>query len=438
MKPEIMDVPVPYGFSTRELAQRTTEGIYQERLELGELERKKLHKINEVLRHPELQAFIDEGKITFGVIKPQAYAGRNLPEDDDEAARILMDEIGDENIVFSFPTILTEQQVEQFYGDVKEKYQAIVEQGRSVWDSISEFAQSGPLTFMLIYREDGDAITWWREKMGKTRPNEASPSSIRGKYALQENLPNNLTHGSDSVESVKKEVNILGGIVAGITDKVDRISKCFPSTEKLQDLGFIDQGEQVVTIERVFDSGMRDESWIYGYRVDYIDANGEVRSKYLKEKNIISMGGALAEKAQAHANAFAYLESLGIPIPKTYGVRGATLYQDMIVNDQTQDALLRIDGPEFNPDNMGILDQLIAIASKLDQAGYLTINFLNDLIYDGDKGQFYYIDAGFDLGSPGEMQTIKSLSTLIDRFPRHAGYIKMNYSRNILSDSYSS
>ncbi len=220
-KPEIFhQIEAPQAFSTRRQASETMHGLQERSVNLDQLEQIKLAKIKGLLEHPELQNLIDENKITLGIIKPHANEGKNLPTDDDEAAKVLLNEIGEENVVFTFSTQLTGNQVESFYGDVKQKYSQITinMQGQTVWDTIYNFGQSGPLTFLLIYREEGNAIEWWRNKMGKTRPNEADPESIRGKYALQEKLPNNLTHGSDSPDAVRKEIKELGNIVEKILE----------------------------------------------------------------------------------------------------------------------------------------------------------------------------------------------------------------------------
>lgn len=220
-KPEIFhQIDTPQAFSTRRKASETIHGLQERSVNLDQLEQVKLAKIKELLEHPELQNLIDENKITLGIIKPHANEGKNLPTDDDEAAKVLLNEIGEENVVFTFSTQLTGNQVGSFYGDVKQRYSQITTntQGQTVWDTIYNFGQSGPLTFLLIYKEEGNAIEWWRNKMGKTKLNEADPESIRGKYALQEKLPNNLTHGSDSTEAVRKEVRELRNIIGVILE----------------------------------------------------------------------------------------------------------------------------------------------------------------------------------------------------------------------------
>lgn len=216
-KPELFQqIETPQAFSTRKQAAETMRGLQEGLVSLEHLELIKLARIKELLEHPELQSLIDENKITLGIIKPQANVGKSLPDEDEEAAQALLNEIGYDNIVFTFSTKLTGDQAESFYSAEKEKYSQIVnEQGQTIWDSLYTFSQSGPLTFLLIYREN-NAVEWWRNRMGKTRPNEATPDSIRGKHALQEKLPNNLVHGSDSPQSVKREVGELRNIVVGI------------------------------------------------------------------------------------------------------------------------------------------------------------------------------------------------------------------------------
>jgi len=46
-----------------------------------------------------------------------------------------------------------------------------------------------------------------RNIMGSTNPSEASPGSIRGDFGIS--LSMNLIHGSDSVESAKRELKIF-------------------------------------------------------------------------------------------------------------------------------------------------------------------------------------------------------------------------------------
>lgn len=196
-----------FPLSTREKARNLAEGG----LTLGELERQKLAGMIEILSHSELESLIDEGKITLGIIKASANQGRYEESlTDEEAAEKILKEIGAERVIFKASVKLNREQAEEFYLPVQDKYRdEINRSGTNVWNLIIDHACSGPLTFLLIYDGEGKAIEWWREKMGTTHPAQADSQSIRGKYALEENLPNNLVHGSDQKAEVKRELGVL-------------------------------------------------------------------------------------------------------------------------------------------------------------------------------------------------------------------------------------
>jgi nucleoside-diphosphate kinase len=67
-----------------------------------------------------------------------------------------------------------------------------------------DFITSAPtLAFVL---EGEGAVATCRLTIGATDPAEALPGSLRGQYALA--MPNNLVHGSDSVESAQREIGL--------------------------------------------------------------------------------------------------------------------------------------------------------------------------------------------------------------------------------------
>lgn len=426
-------VETPLSFSTRERADETTMGIRAETLSISELEHAKLQKIETVLNDPYLDQLIDDGKLTLGIIKPHANEGKGLPGADGDAAGKLMEEVGEENIIFSFSTRLSSEQAREFYSDIIEQYKEIPlpnGDGKNVWDSINEFSQSGPLTFLLIYRPEGGAVQWWRERMGKTKATEADPESIRGKYAIQENLPNNLTHGSDSEESVKKEVRVLRYVVSELEGKSSEIAHFFPSAEFLTDLNILTTTDQLVSINRFFDSGRGSESWIYGYELTYTDSDGVLKQKRIKEKNGISMGGGNTKRMEEQLDRVHHLESIGIPVPETYGARKASLYQEFIVNDQTDEVYRSLNKDELNDVDIARMDQLIDIAARLDIAGYFDLDYLRDLMFDGDKNKFVFMDVGSDLGARREgYVSEKARETLETRFRKHKDFISSRYSQ---------
>jgi len=70
-----------------------------------------------------------------------------------------------------------------------------------------EFITSAP-TLALALEGEG-AIATVRRTMGATNPADSEPGSIRGDYALS--MPDNLVHGSDSPESVQRELELWFG-----------------------------------------------------------------------------------------------------------------------------------------------------------------------------------------------------------------------------------
>ena len=66
------------------------------------------------------------------------------------------------------------------------------------------FMTSGPIVVMVL--EGEDAITRNRAVMGRTNPVDAEPGTIRKDFGV--NMQRNSVHGSDSPESVKRELEL--------------------------------------------------------------------------------------------------------------------------------------------------------------------------------------------------------------------------------------
>jgi nucleoside-diphosphate kinase len=64
------------------------------------------------------------------------------------------------------------------------------------------FITSGP-TWALVVEGEG-AIATMRKTIGATNPADADPGTIRGDLAMS--MPDNLVHGSDSLESAAREI----------------------------------------------------------------------------------------------------------------------------------------------------------------------------------------------------------------------------------------
>ena len=83
--------------------------------------------------------------------------------------------------------------------------------GKPFFGELVEFITSGPLVAMVL--EGHEAITAARQVIGATNPLEATTGSIRGDFALE--IGKNMVHGSDSVESGRREAGIFFPELAG-------------------------------------------------------------------------------------------------------------------------------------------------------------------------------------------------------------------------------
>lgn len=77
--------------------------------------------------------------------------------------------------------------------------------GKPFYDGLISYITSGPVVAMVW--EGTEAIRAARETMGKTKPFEAAPGTIRGDFALE--TGRNIVHGSDGPESAAREVALF-------------------------------------------------------------------------------------------------------------------------------------------------------------------------------------------------------------------------------------
>lgn len=73
------------------------------------------------------------------------------------------------------------------------------------YGELVDFITSGPVFAMVWQGEQVVALS--RAMMGKTRPMEAMPGTIRGDFAVR--TESNIIHGSDSPESAEREIAIF-------------------------------------------------------------------------------------------------------------------------------------------------------------------------------------------------------------------------------------
>jgi nucleoside-diphosphate kinase len=78
--------------------------------------------------------------------------------------------------------------------------------GKPFYDGLVAFITRSPALIMVVEGPD-DTFKVVRTLMGATNPVEAAPGTIRGDLALE--VGENLVHGSDSVASASREIEIF-------------------------------------------------------------------------------------------------------------------------------------------------------------------------------------------------------------------------------------
>lgn len=127
---------------------------------------------------------------TFSIVKPDAVK-RNLI-----GAIYQRIEQAGLQIVAAKMVHLTEEQASGFYAE---------HEGKEFFSELKAFMVSGPIMVQVL--EGEDAISRYRELMGKTNPEQAACGTIRSDYALSMRF--NSVHGSDSPVSAAREIEFF-------------------------------------------------------------------------------------------------------------------------------------------------------------------------------------------------------------------------------------
>ena len=77
--------------------------------------------------------------------------------------------------------------------------------GKPFFEGLVSFITSSPIVAMVI--ESENAVNMVRNMMGATNPQDANPGTIRGDLGISIGL--NLVHGSDSLESAAREIDLF-------------------------------------------------------------------------------------------------------------------------------------------------------------------------------------------------------------------------------------
>ena len=123
---------------------------------------------------------------TLSIIKPDAmklkYSGKIIDFIEEKGFTIIAQK----------KIALTKSQAEAFYAVHKE---------RSFFHELVDFMISGPILVQII--EAQNAVSFYREIMGSTNPDEAEEGTIRKLYGTD--IQCNAVHGSDSIENANIE-----------------------------------------------------------------------------------------------------------------------------------------------------------------------------------------------------------------------------------------
>ncbi len=75
---------------------------------------------------------------------------------------------------------------------------------RPFFPSLLSYVMTGPVVAMVFQGQD--VVRASRKMIGETKPLESNPGTIRGDFCID--MGRNLIHGSDSIESAKREIGI--------------------------------------------------------------------------------------------------------------------------------------------------------------------------------------------------------------------------------------
>ena len=124
---------------------------------------------------------------TLCVIKPNAVKNNNI------GAIIKIIENEGLKVKALKMTALTEKKISVFYEE---------HVGKPFFEGLKDFMTSGKVVAIVV--EGDNAILRLRKVMGATNPEKADQGTIRKLFA--KNMTQNAVHGSDAVESAKREI----------------------------------------------------------------------------------------------------------------------------------------------------------------------------------------------------------------------------------------
>jgi nucleoside diphosphate kinase len=165
------------------------------------------------------QEHIDQGTITVAMVRPQANDSALGGTDSTASHEVIKEIKKHQRVILKFSCILNRQMCEVFYAgrprEIQESMASIRTPHITRWEEFVRQMTSGPTTVLILHSQAGDAIPRWRKHIGVLRNSESGPTTIRGKFGSPDDY-NNVVHGSDSIESVHREIQFFRGYLSDI------------------------------------------------------------------------------------------------------------------------------------------------------------------------------------------------------------------------------
>ncbi len=177
----------PY-LERKQLEKDRESGIYDRKGQVKDPE--SWETLLEFLHDPDLAELAKTGEMTVALIKPSLGPNANGEGlHDFEVAKEIEAQIEGLETVAKFSIVLDETAVEEFYESsirLMKKLPATAEQDfPNRWEEYKARMTAGPVTVLILYSPDADAVPVWRSQLGPH------------------------THGSDSIESVERELRVI-------------------------------------------------------------------------------------------------------------------------------------------------------------------------------------------------------------------------------------
>lgn len=178
---------------------------------------KSLESLMGTLESDRLEALIEADQLTLALLRPGLGPEANLEGlEDNTAASTIEKHIQNLGIAVKFSLDLDNSAVEGFYGGTPKEVMLnmppyLHTHFACKWDEFQFMMTTGKSTILLLY--GNNAVKTWRSQLGSWNvDDERSPGFIRGDLAT--NNYNDLVHGSDSIDSVINEIQVIRDCIA--------------------------------------------------------------------------------------------------------------------------------------------------------------------------------------------------------------------------------